>query len=100
MNDAPIAPQEPANLKLLRRLVTVLLATMIVAVVVVVGLLVIRITATPAPMALPDNIALPEGENAAAFTVGTGWFAVVTSGNEILIYDQGSGKLRQAIQID
>ncbi len=104
MNDIPIVPQEPAeepaNLKLLRRLVTGLLATMIVGVVVVVGLLVMRITAEPAPMALPDNITLPEGVNAAVFTMGTGWFAVVTRGNEILIYDQVSGKLRQTIQMD
>ncbi|MCK4713183.1 MAG: hypothetical protein KAT26_09920 [Marinosulfonomonas sp.] len=99
MNDAQL-PEEPANLKFLRTLVTVLTGTMIVGVVVIIGLIVMRITSEPARMALPDNITLPDGTNAAAFTVGAGWYAVVTRDNKILIYHADSGKLRQTISIN
>ena len=93
-------PIEPANLKFLRRLVTVLTGTMIVGVVVIIGLIVMRITSEPARMALPDSITLPDGVRATAFTVGAGWYAVVSGDNEILIYDQTSGELRQTIKIE
>jgi hypothetical protein len=99
MNDAPKEPDEPANLKFLRRLVTVLTGTMIVGVVVIIGLLVMRINAKPAAPALPESITLPDGSTASAFTMGNGWYAVVTTGNEILIYDRDSGELRQTVQI-
>ncbi len=99
MNDAPTQPDEPANLKFLRRLVTVLTGTMIVGVVVIIGLLVMRINAKPAVTYVPDSITLPDGITASAYTVGSGWYAVVTTGNEILIYDQDSGALRQTIPI-
>lgn len=103
MNDAPMQPEEPANLKFLRRLVTVLTGTMIFGVVVIIGLLVMRINTKPAavsqPMLLPDSITLPDGTTASAYTQGSGWYAVVTSGNEILIFDQDSGVVRQTIQI-
>lgn len=99
MNDAPMLPEEPANLKFLRRLVTVLTGTMIVGVVVIIGLLVMRINAKPATTAMLDSITLPGGVTASAYTVGKGWYAVVTTGNEILIFDRESGALRQTIKI-
>jgi len=103
MNDAPLVPEEPANLKFLRRLVTILTGTMIVGVVVIIGLLVMRINSKPAPVPagpdLPASITLPEGAHATAFTMGKGWYAVVTDRDEILIYDADSGELRQTIQI-
>ena len=103
MNDALPEPEEPANLKFLRRLVTILTGTMIVGVVVIIGLLVMRINGKPAPVStgpeLPASIALPEGAQATAFTMGKGWYAVVTDGDEILIYDADSGTLRQRIGI-
>ncbi|AXX97344.1 DUF6476 family protein [Profundibacter amoris] len=103
MNDAPLEPEEPANLKFLRRLVTILTGTMIVGVVVIIGLLVMRINAKPAAVStgpeLPASIVLPDGARATAFTMGKGWYAVVTEGDEILIYDADSGKLRQRIRI-
>ena len=49
---------------------------------------------------LPDKIALPDGVTATAFTRGEGWFAVVTKDNEILIYSQVTGNLRQRIRIE
>jgi len=104
MNDAPLEPEEPANLKFLRRLVTLLTGTMIVGVVVIIGLLVMRINGKPAPVStgpeLPASITLPDGAQATAFTMGKGWYAVVTDGDAILIYDADSGELRQTVQVE
>ena len=77
---------------------TVLTATMLVGVVVVVGLLVTRLS-TKAP-ALPEIVTLPDGKTATAFTQGGSWFAIVTTDNEILIYNRTDGTLRQTVQID
>lgn len=93
-------PPEPANLRFLRRLVTVLTAIMICGVVTVVGLLVIRLNADPAPLPLPDRVTLPDGTTATSFTVGSDWYAVITEDDRILIYDQVTGTLRQTITID
>lgn len=90
----------PANLTFLRRLVTVLTIIMIAGVVTVVALLVIRLNADPAPLPLPDQITLPDGTTATAFTIGSDWFGIVTENDEILIYDQVTGTLRQTITLD
>jgi hypothetical protein len=90
-------PVEPANLRFLRRLVTTLTATMIVGLLVIIALLVIRFSSRG--VALPDQITLPAGVSASAFTKGDGWYAVVSDANQILIFDQTSGKLRQTIDI-
>ncbi len=82
----------------LRRLVTVLTATMIFGLLVVIGLLVIRFWSTE-PV-LPDVITLPDGEKVQAFTQGTTWYAVVTEDNEILIFDRMTGALRQTLRIE
>ncbi|MEP5732270.1 MAG: DUF6476 family protein [Sulfitobacter sp.] len=94
MNDSV----EPANLTFLRRLVTVLTVVMIVGVLVVIGLLVTRLT-RDAP-ALPDQITLPDGITARAFTQGPDWYAIVTTKDEILIYNRLTGALQQTLQID
>ena len=93
-------PIEPANLRFLRRMVTVLTVIMIGGVVTVVSLLVIRLNEAPAPLPLPQQITLPDGATATAFTVGSDWFGVVTENNEILIYDQATGALRQTIVLE
>jgi hypothetical protein len=90
-------PIEPANLRFLRRLVTVLTAVMICGVLVVIGLLVTRLN-RDAPI-LPDQITLPAGAKATGFTQGGDWYAVVTSQDQILIFDRLTGKLRQSIDI-
>ena len=89
---------EPANLRFLRRMVTVLTTIMIVGVVIVIGLLVTRLSRdTPG---LPDQIALPDGAKPVAFTQGAGWYAVVTDGNEILIFDRLTGALKQTVMME
>ncbi|MCX8227049.1 MAG: DUF6476 family protein [Sulfitobacter sp.] len=90
-------PSEPPNIKFLRRLVTVLTATMICGLLVVIGLLVIRFS-SKAPD-LPDVIVLPSGEKATAFTQGPDWYAIVTNENQILIFDRTSGALRQTVDL-
>jgi len=95
MEDDPI---EPANLAFLRRLVTILTVVMISGVVVVTALLVTRLNAD-APD-LPDRITLPDGMRAQAFTQGEGWYAVVTTTDQILIYDGLTGALRQTVQVE
>ncbi|EEB84594.1 conserved hypothetical protein [Roseobacter sp. GAI101] len=76
---------------------TVLTATMICGLLVVIGLLVIRFSGK-APD-LPDVIALPGGEKPVAFTQGPDWYAVVTADDQILIFDRMSGTLRQTVDI-
>jgi hypothetical protein len=80
-NDAPLPPQ----IAFLKRLVTVL------SVVMIAGFL--------DPLPLPERITLPDGAAARAFTQGDDWFAVVTSDNEILIYDRATSQLQQRVQI-
>ncbi|WP_257883634.1 DUF6476 family protein [Roseobacter insulae] len=89
---------EPANLRFLRRLVTVLTATMIGGLLLIIALIVTRFN--DAPPDLPAEIALPGGAKAISFTQGPGWFAVVTDADEILIYDRITGQLRQSITIN
>jgi hypothetical protein len=90
-------PIEPANLRFLRRLVTVLTTVMIGGVIVVIGLLVTRLSST-API-LPAKIALPGGATAQAFTQGDDWYAIVTTNDQILIYDRLTGALRQTVTL-
>lgn len=71
---------------------------MIGGLLVIVALFVIRFSST-AP-ALPDNITLPDGTRAEAFTIGKGWYAVVTADDQILIFDRTTGKLRQTITLE
>lgn len=96
MDDTP-EPVEPANLRFLRQLITVLTVVMIGGLVVVVGLLVTRFYSSGPEM--PDSIELPDGTKATAFTRGDAWYAVVTADNEILIFDAMTGQLKQTIEI-
>ena len=79
-------------------MVTVLTTVMIVGVVVVIGLLVTRLTRDA--QVLPEAIVLPQGATAVAFTQAADWYAVVTDGGEILIFDRMSGALRQTVVVE
>jgi hypothetical protein len=94
-------PDRPVpELRFLKFLVITLTSVMIVGLVVIVALLVIRLQpAGPAPLALPGHITLPEGAEAEAFTQARDWYAIVT-GDEILIYDRGTGDLRQRVVLE
>lgn len=99
MIDTPEPPiEEPANLKFLRVLVTILTATMIGGLCIIIALIVIRYRDQSAP--LPSSITLPDGATATAFTQGRDWYAVVTTDDEILIFDRVSGALRQTLLIE
>ncbi|MEO1732677.1 MAG: DUF6476 family protein [Pseudomonadota bacterium] len=94
--ETPEYPEEPANLRFLRRLVTVLTAVMIFGLLTITALIVIRYR-TPAPL-LPDAITLPNGSRAVAFTTTPRWYAVVTSDDDILIFNR-DGVLQQTIPV-
>ena len=100
MNDAPTPEGLPPNLRFLRLLVVVLTATMIFGLLVVIFLLVTRLPGATVTLTLPAHIALPKGATPLAFTVGPGWVAVVTGGNDIVIYDAATGAERQRFHID
>ena len=77
---------------------TVLTTVMVVGVVIVIGLLVTRLSQdTPV---LPDQITLPDGAKPLAFTQGTGWYAVVTDADQILIFDRLTGALKQTVVVE
>ena len=100
MDDTPATEdRDPLNLRVLRILVTVLTVTMIVGLITVVAVFVTRFE-SGSPVALPDQVTLPEGERARAVTFGPDWYAVVTANDLILIYDRASGDLRQTVTID
>lgn len=71
---------------------------MILGVVVIIGLLVTRFSGTQ-DVAFPEVIDLPEGVSATAITRGQGWYAVVTTDDDILIFDAATGALRQTVRI-
>jgi hypothetical protein len=103
MGDSP-TPEEPANLRFLRRLVTVLTAVMIGGLVVLIALIATRLPspqdASVAPEALAERLELPAGSTARAVTFADGWIGVVTDAGEFLLFDAGSGALRQRIALD
>lgn len=84
-------------------MVLALTATLIGGVIAIVVLLVIRLQAAPAPLALPAEVRLPAGESARAVTLGSDWLAVVTvdaGGQErIRVLDRASGAERAAVAI-
>ena len=78
---------------------TVLTATMIAGVLVIIALLVMRLQ-QPAPLALPRTLQLPDGTVATAFTQADDWIAIVTEDNRILIYDRASQTLQQTVTLE
>ena len=91
-------PELPPSLRFLKTLVTVLTITMIVGVITVVAVLVTRLQQiSPAP-GLPAGLTLPAGTKAQAVTMGTGWIAVVTTNDHILVF-ANDGTLLQDIPI-
>ena len=101
MDNAPAEAGLPPSLWFLKWLVIVLTLTMIIGVITIVALLVTRMPgAMRASLPVPDQITLPDGAKAQAFTQGVAWYAVVTTDNRILIYSRATGFLTQVITID
>ncbi|MBA3909290.1 MAG: hypothetical protein C0524_05250 [Rhodobacter sp.] len=100
-SDDPEMVALPPGLRLLKWLVIVLTLTMIGGVITVVALIVTRMPQafTADAPALPEKLVLPVGAKAAAVTFGTGWTAVVTTDDRILIFGRG-GELRQEMAIE
>ena len=89
---------EPQNLRLLRRLVTVLTAVMIIGFIILIIAFVIRLQQPSAPaLTLPPEITLPDGTRPIAFTRGPDWIAITTD-SQILIYAP-DGTLRQTVDL-
>ena len=91
-------PVDPGLVKYLRLLVTVLTVTMIVGFIVIVVLFVTKFSDAFGPE-LPDQITLPDGTEATAFTQGDTWYAIVTADQKILIYDRETGALTKTIAL-
>jgi hypothetical protein len=91
-------PELPPSLRFLKTLVTVLTITMIVGVITVVAVLVTKLQLVAPTPGLPAGITLPPGTEARAVTMGTGWIALVTADNRILIF-ANDGTLQQDIPI-
>ena len=72
--------------------------SLIGGVLTVVWLLVTRMPIPGADPTLPPALHMPAGATAAAVTMGTGWVAVVTTDNRILIFTP-QGTLQQEIAI-
>jgi hypothetical protein len=103
MNEAPTDADQgtPPELRFLKVLVTALAGTMILGLITMIFLFVTRLPDGSAPRpVLPEGITLPEGAKAEAVTMGRGWIAVVTEGDEILILDAETGALRQRVRIE
>lgn len=70
---------------------------MIVGFIVLIALFVIRFQERQPP--LPDEITLPDGAKASAFTKGDGWYAVVTQDQRILIFSADTGEIINDIKV-
>jgi hypothetical protein len=90
----------PPEVRFVKRLVVVLTGVMIVGITLIVGLLVLRLSAPPAPLALPEALALPEGVVPSAVTLARNWVLVLdTGGTEVLLFDRASGALRHRLPL-
>ncbi|WP_147124377.1 DUF6476 family protein [Shimia ponticola] len=96
--------EEPANLRFLRRLVTVLTATMIIGVITIVGLLVMRlntpIAADRATEFSATEIAVPAGAVVTAVTRTENEVLVVTEDRRLLMFDRSGQTLLREIPLD
>jgi hypothetical protein len=99
MDQAPEETGLPPGLRFLKALVILLTLTMIVGVITVVAVIVTRMPqAIRTSPQIPAEIALPEGAKAQAVTFGSGWTAIVTQDDRILIFG-ADGALRQDVAI-
>ena len=97
MQDEPTPPE----VRFLKLLTGALAGVMIAGIVAIVAPLALRLpgSAPPAPLPLPDAIALPDGlPSPEAVTLGRDFVAVI-AGDEILVFDRADGRLRQRVAL-
>ena len=97
MQDLPEREGWPPELRFLKRLVTVLTATLIGGCLTILVLLVIRLPG-PAEVPFPATLEMPANAEPAAVTRGEDFFAVVTRDGRILIFDE-AGRLTQEVEV-
>ncbi len=95
----PSQDLDPPELRLIKRLVLVLTSVMILGLLVIIGLLVTRLGMAPAPLALPEQISLPDGARTDAISLSRDWVMVLTTENQLLLFDRRSGALRHEISL-
>ncbi len=98
MTGTPEEDTLPPSLRFLKHLVTALTLTMIVGVIAIVALLVTRLPQLGGGPVVPPALSLPAGAEAAAVTMGSGWIAVVTRDDRILIFG-ANGRMWQEIAV-
>jgi hypothetical protein len=89
----------PPELRFLKLLTGTLAGVMIAGILGIVALLALRLPGQPAPLALPEAIALPEGARPEALSFGRDWIVVLTEAGEALVYDRATGALRRRIRL-
>jgi len=105
MDDDPLengwgmGAEDAAALRFLRRLVTILTATMILGVLAVVVLLVIRLNQPGVSVTVPAQMALPEGTRVIAVTQTANNILVVTEDETLLIFDASGVEFLRAVQL-
>jgi len=72
---------------------------MIVGLLVIIGLFVTKFSDSTPKTALPDQIVLPDGTVAKAYTQTDTWYAVVTDDSRILVFSRANGQLIKDISI-
>ncbi len=93
-DDTPLPPA----LQWLKWLVMTLTLSLIGGVLTVVWLLVTRLPMPGTHPVAPTSLDMPAGATPSAVTLGTGWVAVVTTDNRILIFG-ADGKFWQEIAV-
>ena len=85
----------PPELRFLKLLVTTLTAVLIVGLVAILSLLAIRLAAPPPTLSLdlPEQISLPEDAEAQAVTLSADWIIILTTDDEVLLFERSSGAL-------
>ena len=71
--------------------------TMIGGLIALVALFVTRLPLGPNVAGFPESLEMPEGETAAAVTMGKAWVAVVTESDRILIFDKAGKYVKEVL---
>lgn len=88
---------EPANLRFLRRLVTVLTAVMIFGILGIFALMALRLNAPS--VVFPDDLALPADMQVEAMTRGPDYLLVVTKSGRVFVMSPDGQAIRQELMI-